>query len=318
LSGIGVVIVGYNEAEHLERCIASARRGGAPVVFADAGSTDDSVTRARASGVEVVALSGSRPATAAGARNAGARRLLEIAPATELVQFVDGDCELVAGWVERAAAELRGDSGLAIVCGRRRERRREASIYNRLCDMEWDTPIGPARYCGGDIMIRAGAFTAVGGYNPLLAAGEEPELCVRLRAGGWRVLRIDAEMTVHDASMTSFAQWWRRSVRAGLAYAEGSAMHGGPPERHWVAETRSNWFWGSLPFAATLLTIVAGAVGLTLLAAYAALAVRIYRRTRARGYSPADSRLYAAFCVLGKFPQLLGQVRYRIGRIRRG
>ena len=30
-------------------------------------------------------------------------------------------------------------------------------------------------------MIRAAALVAVDGYNPKLIAGEEPELCVRLR-----------------------------------------------------------------------------------------------------------------------------------------
>jgi hypothetical protein len=46
--------------------------------------------------------------------------------------------------------------------GRRRERFPEASVYNRLCDLEWDTSIGEARSCGGDFLARAGAFRDAG------------------------------------------------------------------------------------------------------------------------------------------------------------
>src|SRR5947207_14699000 len=101
-----------------------------------------------------------------------------------------------------------------------------------LCDLEWDTPLGEAKSCGGDGMIRAGAFRDVGGYNPSVIGGEEPEMCVRLRARGWKIHRIDTEMTFHNAAMTRFGQWWTRNVRAGHAYAEGFAMHGGPPGHH--------------------------------------------------------------------------------------
>src|SRR5208337_3579297 len=115
---------------------------------------------------------------------------------------------------------------------------------NRLADLEWDTEVGEAKACGGDAMMRVSAFQAAGGFDPTLIAGEEPDLCLRMRGQGWRVLRIDAEMALHDMAMTRFRQWWRRSVRAGHAYAEGSAMHGRTEERHWVREARSAGFWG--------------------------------------------------------------------------
>ncbi len=133
---------------------------------------------------------------------------------------------------------------VAAVAGRRRERHPEQTIYNRLADLEWDSPIGEAKYCGGDVLTRGDAFRQVGGYNPALIAGEEPDLCVRLRQHGWIILRIDAEMTLHDIAMTRFSQWWKRSERGGFAFAQGVAMHGRPPERHWVHELRSTILWG--------------------------------------------------------------------------
>ena len=271
--------IGRNEGERLRACLASTvGRGPAAVVYVDSASTDGSVDAARAAGAEVVELDMSVPFTAARARNAGFERLSAVLPGLAFVQFLDADCELVDGWLPAARARLEARPDLAVACGRRRERHPESSSYNRLADIEWDTPVGEAKACGGDALVRASAFRAVGGYDPALIAGEEPELCVRLRKAGWKVERLDAEMTVHDAAMTRFGQWWRRSVRAGHAYAEGAAIHGAPPERHWVRESRSNWFWGlGLPAAAAASAWPTGGLSLALLGGYAALWHRVRR-----------------------------------------
>jgi GT2 family glycosyltransferase len=319
---IGVVAIGRNEGERLGRCLASAVGAARAVVYVDSGSTDGSPAAARATGADVVDLDLSVPFTAARARNAGFARLAEVDPSVEFVQFVDGDCEIVAGWLDRAAAELAADERLAVVCGRRRERHPEASAYNRLCDLEWDTPVGPAKACGGDAMVRAAAFRQVGGYDAAVIAGEEPEMCVRLRAAGWTVLRLDAEMTLHDAAMTRFGQWWTRNVRAGHAYAEGTAMHGRPPERHGVRAVRSNWVWGlAVPVAVAALLAIgfvawpAWVLAGALLLGYPLIGWRIYRGQRRRGRAPRDARLYATFVVLGKVPQAIGQWKYRRNRM---
>lgn len=314
-AGIGAVVIGRNEGERLRRCLASLAGRARPIVYVDSGSTDDSVENARRVGAVVCELDVTRPFTAARARNAGFARLLEAAPELDLVQFVDGDCEVDPGWLERAEREITSDPRLAVVCGRRRERRPDASIYNRLCDIEWDTPVGVATACGGDALMRVSAVRQAGGYDADLIAGEEPDLCLRMRRSGWSIFRVDAEMTLHDAAMTRFGQWWRRMVRGGHAYAEGSARHGRGPERHWVRETRSNWAWGAaLPMLAVGLAPPTAGASLLLLLSYGALAVRIFRRCRRQGLSVADARLFAVFCTVGKIPQALGQARYWIGR----
>src|SRR5262249_30270274 len=160
------------------------------IVYVDSGSTDDSVAFARSRGVEVVELDMSIPFTAARARNEGLDRLLKVDPEVHFVQFVDGDCEVQQGWLQKAEQTLQSETAVAVVCGRRRERFPQSSIYNRLCDMEWDTPIGEAGACGGDAMMRVPALRQVGGYRASLIAGEEPELCTRLRGAGWKVLRL--------------------------------------------------------------------------------------------------------------------------------
>ncbi|MBA4017137.1 MAG: glycosyl transferase [Pirellula sp.] len=308
---IGVVAIGRNEGERLRACLESVVGQVGAVVYVDSGSTDESVAMARSLGAEVVRLDLTRPFTAARARNAGLATLRSIAPGIEYVQFVDGDCEIRDGWLATALAALHSDERLAVVCGRRRERRPEASIYNRLCDLEWDTPVGEAKACGGDALMRAAALTEVVGYNESLIAGEEPELCVRLRARDWKVRRLAAEMTWHDAAMTRFGQWWRRTVRAGHAFAEGAALHGAPPERHWTREARSNWLWGLLlPTAAIAFAWPTHGASLLLFAGYLLLGWRVARYCLRRGYTLRDALLYSLFTVVGKFPAVIGQLQF--------
>ena len=178
--------------------------GVSKVIYVDSGSSDDSVAMAQSLGVAVVELDMTRPFTAARARNEGFRCLRKEAPELNYVQFVDGDCEVVPGWLEKATLFLNEHSDVAAVCGRRRERFPDRSMYNMLCDMEWDTPVGEAKYCGGDAMMRASVLESVGGYREDMIAGEEPELCVRLRSAGWKIWRLGEEMTLHDAAMTRF------------------------------------------------------------------------------------------------------------------
>jgi len=303
----GVVVIGRNEGERLRRCLESVRHAARAVVYVDSGSSDSSVALATELGATVVALDMHRPFTAARARNEGMRRLQAIAPDLAYVQFVDGDCEMVAGWLPLAERFLEAEAQVAAVCGRRRERFPERSVYNLLCDLEWNTPIGEARACGGDVMMRTEALRQVEGWRDDLVAGEEPELCVRLRAKGWKIWRVDAEMTVHDAAMTRFGQWWRRSVRAGFAYAEGVRLHGAPPERHWVREWRSAWFWGAgLPLAIVLAAVIAGPAALWAFAIYPLQVLRLRWRLR-----DLDRGRWAraVFLVAGKFPEALGQAK---------
>ncbi len=313
---IGVVAIGRNEGERLRRCLASLAGHAGRIVYVDSASTDGSSAIATAAGAEVVHLDMNLPFTAARARNAGFERLLVLDPEVELVQFVDGDCEVEAGWWVAALAAMASQPQAAVVCGRRRERHPEASIYNRLCDVEWNTPVGEALECGGDALIRTRAFREVAGYNPALIAGEEPDMCVRMRQRGWKIFRIDAAMTLHDAAMTRFGQWWRRELRGGHAAAEGAAMHGHPPERHRVRECRRNWFWGAaLPVAMLAWAWPTHGLSMILLLLYPVLVFRIDKSLRRRSMAPADARLYALFCALSKFPQAIGQARYWLGRM---
>jgi GT2 family glycosyltransferase len=314
------VVIGRNEGERLRRCLDSvAREPVSLVVYVDSGSTDGSVALAAAAGVAVVELDPSIAFTAARGRNAGLAEVLRRAPDTDLVQFVDGDCELAPGWIDGAAQALRGQPRAAIVSGRLRERSREISIYNRLCDMEWAQLGGAGASCGGNMMARVAAFVEVGGFNPALIAGEEPELCVRLRRRNWQINRLRAEMGVHEAGITRFSQWWRRSLRAGHAAAEARALNGGGPGEQTGRRVISNYLWGAMvPILALAVAARAGLAAslLVLTGAWGALGWRVYASSRNGRLPPGDALLYALFCVLGKLPQALGQALFEWRRLR--
>ena len=287
---VGLVAIGRNEGDRLRACLEAARAQGLARVYVDSNSTDKSVELAKSLGADVVNLDLSIPFTAARARNEGVARLLSLHPQIEFIQFVDGDCELNPTWVDRALDEFEAKPQAAVVCGRRRERFPDATIYNYLCDLEWNTPIGQAKSCGGDAMIRRSAFAEVRGYNPAVIAGEEPEMCVRLRKNGWEIWRIDAEMTLHDAAMSRFGQWWKRNVRAGHAFAEGYHRHGAPPENFWKKNVISNYLWGSPPMWIF----------------WPLLWLKIYRSR--------PSKSYATFITFSKLPQMVGQLKFQWNR----
>jgi GT2 family glycosyltransferase len=282
-------------------------------VYVDSGSTDGSVLAATRAGCDVIELDMSTPFTAARARNLGFDLLLKLRPDIQLVHFIDGDCELAVGWIDKAVKFMEAHPKVAIVCGRRREREPGQSVYNMLCDLEWNTPIGEATSCGGDALVRISSFKEIGRFRPDVIAGEEPELCVRLRAAGWRVWRLDEEMTIHDAAMTRFSQWWRRAVRCGYAFAQGAHLHGAAPERHFVRESRRAWLWGIwLPIACLVAGLAFGPWGWATLLIFPLQALRLAMRNAGTLRQRAQ---VAIFQVLARFPEVVGQMKFLRDRL---
>ncbi|MDX1682309.1 MAG: glycosyltransferase family 2 protein [Phycisphaeraceae bacterium] len=310
---IGIVAIGRNEAENLQRCLLSAGIGEQPVAYVDSGSTDGSIAIAERLGAEVIELDTDRPFSAARARNAGYQHLLKLYPDLPYIQFVDADCEIVAGWLDEAASTLSRHRSTAAVCGRRREREPEQSVFNRLCDLEWDRPCGIVASCGGDAMYRAEALVEVGGFDATVVAGEEPELCHRLGRAGWQIRRVNAEMTLHDARMTRVSQWWQRAVRSGLASAEAATGRPLTIARKLV----STWAWAlGWPVLTAGLYLFWGTAGLWMLAAPLLLLVRIaLRQLVRRGWPLRHCLLYAAHCWLAKWPEAVGHLRWLSRRL---
>jgi glycosyltransferase involved in cell wall biosynthesis len=310
LDDVGVVVIARNEGARLQACLDSLQGSVACIVYADSASTDGSPERVRARGIEVVELDRSRPLNAARGRNAGLARLLELRPELEHVFFVDGDCRVVPGFLAAAREALARDPGLGAVCGRRRELDPGASPYNRAVDCEWNTPIGPAEAFGGDVLVRARALRESGGYNESMNQGEDPELAFRLRRAGFGILRIEAEMTLHDVALLRFSAWRRRHQRGGYAFAHGALLHWREPGRHGQRALASILAWGAaLPLLVLATLPATGGLSLALLGAYGLLWLRIRAHRLLRGDEPGHAASYAALIALGKLHEAIGALR---------
>lgn len=215
---LSVVIIGRNEGTRLVRCLESVKAMNFPgeeveIVYVDSASTDDSPEVATRFGAKVISVKPERPTAALG-RNAGWR-----AAKAPLVLFLDGDTILEPDFIKKALNEF-VNPFTAVVFGHRREIYPNSSIYNRVLDLDWISPVGNAQYCGGDALMRREVLEKVNGYNENLIAGEEPEMCSRMRMEGFLISHIDAPMTKHDLAIKHFSQYWRRATRTGYAYAE--------------------------------------------------------------------------------------------------
>ena len=311
----GIVVIGRNEGPRLVRCLDSVRKTGFPVVYVDSGSDDASVEAATEMHVDAVALS--PPFTAARARNHGFGLLLQRHPELQVMQFVDGDCTLIDGWLQAAIQGFREEPRRAVVFGHLRERNREATPYNRLCDLEWRSPPGDfvEGALGGVFAVRVSVFQIVGGFRPDMVAGEDSELGVRIRLAGHAIIKLDRVMADHDADIRSFAQWWKRAVRAGHAIGQRHEVQGASAARDCVRELRSTVFWGIvLPLMAVLGAPFSRGLSLLLLLAYPALLLRVRGARLRMGDPPGDALLYALFLVIGKFANAVGLAKFAIAK----
>ena len=309
---VGIVVVGRNEGGRLMRCLASCRDLAETLVYVDSGSQDGSADRARSLGAHVVELDEDLPFTAARARNAGLDTLVGILPDVEMIQFIDGDCELSSSWLRLGSHFLAEHPEVAAVSGRRREQHADASRYNRITDIEWNLPIGEGRTCGGDVLVRVSAVLEIGGYDPSLIAGEEIDLSIRLRQHGYRIWRLNADMTVHDAAIDRFGQWWRRQVRSGHAYAQLLHRHGDREDTYWRRRVASILVWGgAFPVLSLLLAWPTRGASLLLFAiAELFLWVRVARANLRENKHRGDGALFGIAVVLGKLPQFQGAIRF--------
>lgn len=321
LSQVGVIVIGRNEGARLIRGLTALATMGARVKYVDSASTDGSVARVRLafSHVGVHELSTDVPLSAARARNEGARAWKGEADAPRYLQFVDGDCVLSAGWLEAASTYLDTHPDCAAVIGSLHEMHPEASIYNELCALEWNSSPGEIQDCGafgGLSMVRADVFHTLGGFNPAVIAGEDSEFAVRMKLAGHKVTKLGVSMAQHDAAMTRFSEFWTRSVRSGHAIGQRYDLHGRSPARDCARDLRSVKIWGiALPLVSMALAAVTQGAGLLLWPlALALLYFRVVGHRRKAGDPMRAAHLYAAAIVVTKYAQVLGLVRYWLRR----
>ncbi len=315
----GIVIIGRNEGDRLKACFESIANIDCNKIYVDSGSTDKSIAVAKAFAIETVELEPNRPFSAARARNEGFERLFELNPNTEFVQFIDGDCTLLPGWLETATEALQTFPERAAVIGHLVERNIDVSTYNRLCALEWRSSPGDLTdygALGGISMMRAEVFRNLGGFNPDVIAGEDSELGVRMGLAGYKVTKLDHPMATHDANITQFGQWWKRAVRAGHAIGQRSFLNGNTAQKDCVRERNSTLFWGlGIPVTIMLGLLPTQGYSLLLIGAYVLLAYRVIRYRMQQGDSFDDAWLYTKYLLLTKFANALGLIKFYLNKL---
>jgi GT2 family glycosyltransferase len=316
---LGIVIIGRNEGSRLQVCFESMSNIAAKKVYVDSGSSDNSIAIAKACDVETVELDPIRPFSAARARNEGFERLLQLNPNIKYVQFIDGDCTLLPGWLETATDALSKFPERAAVIGHLIERNVDISPYNRLCALEWRSSPGDlTNYgaLGGISMMRAEIFRKLGGFNPDVIAGEDSELGVRMGLAGYKVTKLDQPMATHDANITRFDQWWKRAVRGGHAVGQRSFLNGKTAQKDCIKERNSTLFWGfGVPALILLGWIPTQGYSLLLVGTYFLLACRVLRFRLKQGDSLDDAWFYTKYLLLAKFANAIGLVKFYINKL---
>jgi glycosyltransferase involved in cell wall biosynthesis len=315
---VGIVAIGRDEGERLRRCLTSVLATGCPVIYVDSGSRDGSVAMAREMGATVVELDLSIKFTAARARDVGLRKLRALQPDVQFVQFIDGDC-ILAAWLPKALATIDSDQKIAGVCGRRREIRTAESFYSRITDIDWNIPAGEVPYFGGDALARISALDDVGGWDHTLIAGEEPDLCFRMRDKGWRIVRLPDEQTLHDVAMSRFGQYWRRSVRTGHAFLEVGWKNRHGAGRPWIRQALSALAYGlvfpTALIAAAFLPFPWNLATLLIALLYVRVFISITRYGRGRNTPLRLAMAYAAIEILCKPAYAIGVLKFLFNRL---
>ena len=200
---------------------------------------------------------------------------------------------------------------VACVTGVIEEVNPRANIYMLVSSFDWYIPPGFWRLAGGNVLVHADAIRRHGGYDERLVAGEEADLCYRLRHDGWQILQTGRPMVRHDLAMRRFRHYWRRAVRTGLSYGMIALRFRRRREKMWLRETLLNLtevaVW--IAIIACAIAMRSPAVALVLPGLIAARILWIAARTRSGRRAPLTHCLaYAAHCQFSRIPMSLGHL----------
>lgn len=307
----GIVVIGRNEGKRLESCLDSVVDYKVPTIYVDSASEDDSLAIAEKYPIGRIEIPYFKGICAAYARNQGAKKLLEVYPQIEFIQFVDGDTTLSKGWLQKASETFAEKPDVALVTGELLEKDHDSSIYKWVSMIEWQRAAGEISACGGNFAIRAKVFQELGGFNPKIIAGEDTEFCLRVRQAGWILYHAHAVMGTHDTKIGTFGEFWTRCVRTGYSFQQISGLYfNNAKEKLFLRDNISNWVYGGVVPALVILLLLFGYWwGLLLLLIYPLLFLRIYFIAR-KSWPMESSVRYALLCTLSKLPGFVGAAKY--------
>lgn len=232
MTTVSVVLIGRNEKATIGRLIDSVldatRAISAEVVVVDSASTDGMSDVASRYPVEVIRLTADQPLSAAAGRFVGYGRTTG-----SMVLFLDGDMELFPGWLEEGLRILAEQPRAGVVTGTIVERRKDLARPRSGSPVPCaDKEVAEVPFAGGAGLYRRDVLEQVGSFNPFLRSDEEPELCLRIRHAGYRILETHHPIAYHytaaTGSLTTLVGRWRRGLFLGagqnLRYLAGTPL----------------------------------------------------------------------------------------------
>ncbi|MEM0986325.1 MAG: TIGR04283 family arsenosugar biosynthesis glycosyltransferase [Pseudomonadota bacterium] len=228
-AGLSIIIPTLNEAKALPATLKSIARmqpGGCDVIVVDAGSTDETVTVAKAAGAKVIE---NAPRRRAAQMNIGARQARE-----ENLVFLHADTPAPLDMAATIAATL-ADQGTAaggfVSIMRGQEKTRWlTSAHNYIKSYYAPLIFRPVAFVRGvrllfgdqAIFCRARDFRAIGGFDPETPIMEEADFVLRMvRSGRGRIRQIHRLIYSSDRRV---AVWG--GLKANLKYLEIGILWG--------------------------------------------------------------------------------------------
>jgi glycosyltransferase involved in cell wall biosynthesis len=219
--GVSVVIKAFNEEAQICAAIESALRAvasvGGEVVLADCGSTDGTVERARTYPIRIVQLSHPEEGRCGVGPQLGFQH-----SCGEFIYLLDGDMEMINGFLALALDFMKAHPEVAGVGGQRIEKNPDSleSIARQAWTQEHFQPGSVERLDGGGLYRRS-AIEAVGYLSDRnLHSYEEFDLAVRLRSQGWELCCLPMNMVRHFGHKAQpyelLLQHWRSGHLCGL------------------------------------------------------------------------------------------------------
>lgn len=311
---ISIIIKALNEERNIARAIESAvvvvaaLEGRGEVILADSLSTDRTIEVARTYPVRIVQLVDPADRSCGVGAEIGYR-----VARGEYLYILDADMTLDAEFVAAAVAALDADSTIAGAGGLIEEMNVvNAEFRGRVGKSTAHLQPGEVDRLNGGGLFRKSAVDKLGYLtNRNLHAFEEYELAVRLRADGWRLVRLNQVAVKHYGHTdASFTLLWRR-WHARYAWGGGELLRETWGTGHFGAVLRGIRLyrqgavvaaWWLALFATGGFALFYSSAGWLVLAMLGApfVAAAIRRKSIADGaYVVAFQNLYAAGIIAG-------------------
>jgi glycosyltransferase involved in cell wall biosynthesis len=230
---LSVVLISKNQAWNISGLIESILAGAScvsssEIILVDSASTDETVERAGPYPISILRLLPGQRLSPAIGRYVGFQQTQG-----EYILFLDGDTRLIPEWLPHALRVMREAPDAGAVTGRVINLPTSAAVRNLPAPVQRAQMAPPKEvlwcsYGGGGVgLYRRTVLDEVGTFNPHLSSEEEPELGLRIRHAGYRILELDHPVAFHynDAPVAFSSVMSRRNRNFHLGLGQAARYH---------------------------------------------------------------------------------------------